>query len=171
MDVRFAIILLFCSLAVVIGQKGFDPALYTGRLLPSSYGLGLRGYMMPVYNGEKPWIAGDSANTNHVQLSGNDFLSRYERSMTERMKSLKSRYNGQFRNIFFGKWWVATICDRLSRQPFCCSGCVKNVNSSEWTLYCTTTVLTSFIINLCQISEISYRLVIIMNWTRANLLL
>ncbi|VDL83895.1 unnamed protein product [Nippostrongylus brasiliensis] len=80
MDLRGVLVLLLCTLmAVVRGQDDADGTMYTGgRLLPSSYGLGWRGFVMPVYGGEK-------------------------RSMTEKMKSLKGRYNGQIRDILFGK--------------------------------------------------------------------
>ncbi|VDO31049.1 unnamed protein product [Haemonchus placei] len=47
-------------------------------MLQPSYGMGWRGYVLPMYNGEK-------------------------RSMTEKMKSLKGRYSGQIRDILFGK--------------------------------------------------------------------
>ncbi|KAK5982943.1 hypothetical protein GCK32_022477, partial [Trichostrongylus colubriformis] len=59
-------------------QDDSNAAVFSGRLLPQSYGLGWRGYVMPMYSGEK-------------------------RSMTEKMRSLKGRYNGQFRDILFGK--------------------------------------------------------------------
>ncbi|KAK6754632.1 hypothetical protein RB195_013552 [Necator americanus] len=79
MDLRGVFVLLLCSLlAVVIGQEDSETSFYAGRLLPSSFGMGWKGYMMPIYTGEK-------------------------RSMTEKMKSLKGRYNGQIRDILFGK--------------------------------------------------------------------
>ncbi|EYC41006.1 hypothetical protein Y032_0586g337 [Ancylostoma ceylanicum] len=104
MDLRSVILLFLCSLfAVVIGQDDSDTAPYSGRLLPSSYGMGWRGYVMPMYGGEKPWISDDNAPTSYAQLPANDYLSRIERSMTEKMKSLKGRYNAQIRDILFGK--------------------------------------------------------------------
>ncbi|KJH44700.1 hypothetical protein DICVIV_09257 [Dictyocaulus viviparus] len=103
MDIRGVLVLSFCSLAIVNGQKESDASLYTARLLPSTYGLGWRGYVIPVYGGEKTWISDDNTGANHAHLSDNDYLSRFERSMTEKMKTLKGRYNGKFRDILFGK--------------------------------------------------------------------
>ncbi|KHJ89227.1 hypothetical protein OESDEN_10954 [Oesophagostomum dentatum] len=104
MDLRSVIVLFFCSLlAVVMGQEELDTPVYTARL-PSPYGLGWRNYMMPMYGADKQWISDDIAPSSYAQLAGNDFLSRIERSMTEKMRSLKGRYNnGQIRNILFGK--------------------------------------------------------------------
>ncbi|RCN51991.1 hypothetical protein ANCCAN_01778 [Ancylostoma caninum] len=73
MDLRSVIVLFLCSLlAVVIGQvrrlffdkcsngtvllritDDSDTAPYSGRVIPPSYGLGWRGYVMPMYGGEK----------------------------------------------------------------------------------------------------------------------
>ncbi|KAK6022127.1 hypothetical protein OSTOST_12188 [Ostertagia ostertagi] len=105
MDLRAVVVVLLCCVAtIVMGQDDSDAAAFPGRILPSSYGLGWRGYVMPMYTGEKKWASNErTIPSSHAQLLGDDELSRIERSMTEKMKSLKGRYNGQIRDILFGK--------------------------------------------------------------------
>ncbi|XGW03262.1 hypothetical protein V3C99_014895 [Haemonchus contortus] len=106
MALQLAVVVLLCSLvAVTMGQQDdSDSAPFSGPLLQPSYGLGWRGYVLPMYNGEKKWASDENTiPSSHAQLLGNEYLSRIERSMTEKMKSLKGRYSGQIRDILFGK--------------------------------------------------------------------
>ncbi|KAK6041444.1 hypothetical protein COOONC_21051 [Cooperia oncophora] len=83
-------------------------ATYPGRLFQTPYGMGWRA-ILPMYNTEKvpskeKWAADEIAiPSSHAQLLGDEYLTRFERSMSEKMKSLKGRYNSQIRDILFGK--------------------------------------------------------------------
>uniref|UniRef100_A0A1I7XM29 Secreted protein n=1 Tax=Heterorhabditis bacteriophora TaxID=37862 RepID=A0A1I7XM29_HETBA len=76
----FRLLSMVVSLIMVAGSasaQDSDPLFLPAHLLPPSYGLRWNNYAVPMYNSEK-------------------------RSLNEKMKSLKGKYNGQIRDILFG---------------------------------------------------------------------